>query len=78
MLQSEELAMAENFETIPLSLAMFAANSRPNGCNTQNQGSGRGRGRNGSNRGRHGGRYNNNNGGSSHHNYSSHQNQTNS
>ena len=44
MLQSEELAMAENFETIPQSLAMFAANSRSNGSNTQNQGSERGRG----------------------------------
>ena len=34
MLQSEELAMVENFETIPQSLAMFAANSRPNGSNS--------------------------------------------
>lgn len=34
MLQSEELAMVENFETIPQSLAMFATNSRPNGSNS--------------------------------------------
>ena len=34
MLQSEELAMAENFETIPQSLAMFAGNARSNGSNT--------------------------------------------
>ena len=34
MLQSEELAMVENFETIPQSLAMFVANSRPNGSNS--------------------------------------------
>ena len=52
MLQSEELAMVENFETI----AIFATNSRPNGSNTQNQGSRRGKGRNGSNKGRGGGR----------------------
>ena len=44
MLQSDELAMAENFETIPQSLAMFAANARSNGSNTQNPGSERGRG----------------------------------
>ena len=34
MLQSEELAMVEKFETIPQSLAMFTANSRPNGSNS--------------------------------------------
>ena len=70
MLQSEELAMAENLETIPQSLAMFASNLRPNGNNSQNQGSRRGRGRNNSNRGRGGGRFNNNNGGASHQNFS--------
>ena len=61
MLQGEEKAMTDHFDSVSHTLAMFASNGKANNSSShqsQNHGSGRGRGRNNTTRGRGGGRFN--------------------